>query len=66
MAAGSVTLGQFSDLGADLFDKHDRPKAGYAVESEQKFTLALDTTLAIYAAYCSAQNKGVETDIPRA
>ncbi len=45
VAAGSVDIGSFTGLGAELFDKHDRPKAGYVVESEQKFTLALDTTL---------------------
>ena len=45
VAAGSVDIGPFTGLEADLFDKHDRPKDGYVVESEQKFTLALDTTL---------------------
>ncbi len=45
-AAGSVNVGSFENLGSELFDKHDRPKEGFAVESEgNKFTLALDTTL---------------------
>ena len=40
--------------------------AAAGVQPQSELELALDTTLAIYAAYCSAQNKGVETDIPRA
>ncbi len=43
---GSVSVGSFENLGRELFDKHDRPKTGFIVESEQgKFTLALDTVL---------------------
>ena len=37
--------------------------AAAGVQPQSELELALDTTLTIYAAYCSAQNKGVETEI---
>lgn len=43
--AGKVTIGQFTDLNSNLFDKHDRPKANFTVAKENTFTLALDTTM---------------------
>ena len=43
--AGEVNIGNFSGLTPDTFDKHDRPKQGYVVSTEQGFTLALDTVL---------------------
>ena len=42
---GKVTIGNFIDLDSKMFDKHDRPKKGYVVSSEQNVTLALDTVL---------------------
>lgn len=35
------------------------------IQPQSDLDLALDTTAAIYAAYLSAENRGIETDIPR-
>ena len=45
VAADSVDIGAFSGLKGNLFDAHNRPKAGFAVTTENARTLALDTTL---------------------
>ena len=45
VATGSVDIGDFKGLSANVVDKHDRPKKGYLVTTENGKTLALDTTL---------------------
>lgn len=42
---GSVSIGGFEGLDKAMFDKHDRPKEGFVVGSEQGITLALDVKL---------------------
>ena len=44
-AKGSVSVGEFENLESAMFDKHDRPKEGFAVDSEGGITLALDKRL---------------------
>lgn len=41
----SVDIGEFTGLESALFDKHDRPKEGFAVDKEGAVTLALDKRL---------------------
>ncbi len=43
--ANSVNVGEFTGLESALFDKHDRPKEGFAVDKEGGVTLALDKRL---------------------
>ena len=43
--AGSVDIGDFKGLGAELFDKHFRSKESFVVATDQEITLALDTSL---------------------
>jgi len=45
VAAGSVNIGEFKALKAELFDKHARPKQNYTVITENKKTLALNTEI---------------------
>ncbi len=42
---GAVSVGEFENLESAMFDKHDRPKEGFAVDSEGGITLALDKRL---------------------
>lgn len=44
-AANDINIGGFSGLGKEMFDMHDRPKKGFVVAKENRFTLALDTIL---------------------
>lgn len=43
--SGKVSVGEFKDLDSAMFDKHDRPKDGFAVGTEGDIVLALDKRL---------------------
>lgn len=45
LKGGSADLGDFKGLGADLFDRHFRPKEHFVVAKDADITLALDTEL---------------------
>ena len=45
LKSGSADLGDFKGLGADLFDRHFRPKEHFVVAKDADITLALDTEL---------------------
>ena len=45
LKGGSADLGDFNGLGADLFDRHFRPKEHFVVAKDADITLALDTEL---------------------
>ena len=45
LKSGSADLGDFNGLGADLFDRHFRPKEHFVVAKDADITLALDTEL---------------------
>jgi isoleucyl-tRNA synthetase len=42
---GKINVGGFSDLSADMFEKHDRPKKDFTVAADGNITLALDTSM---------------------